>query len=696
MDVTCSATPCPILLNSNCVFYEAQSLICTNILTNDTVQTALQKIDLAICNIVAGTQGPQGAQGATGPQGIQGPQGVQGATGAQGPQGASCPDNTKVAAMSGKILTNSTNLGGGDFYTWMGNSSFGWSYGDYDLSANIDGFGNIISCLMEYTNCGIPLPVDLTIGDTVKICGIAYVTTEETANPTFYITVSYFNCNDVDLTQENVSAYTVIPVATYIIGSTRKVCFSEEITLGQSLLACNTLFLVGLSVGDQEQYNKELKFSYTLDVTRACVDNLLISNCCDPAYTEIILNNGTAVGASFVDSELNCWTVESISTSSVTGVRTKVTGYVDCETCLDANPCPENLVVENCCGDALSEFFSGALPGLDVGDTFVDTNGYCWSITGTTSLPITNVVAVGTGYPGGSSCNDCTDVNTCPTPIRLQSCCSLGRGVTTLEILQAALATLQPDDIFVDTFGFCWLIRGDILDAPFPSLSFITPVTEYADCNSCNTANPCPAELYYTIQNCCSEEVEVILLTSLYAINTVFLIEHTTGYGCYHVLSWSDTGTATTNIVNVISTYPSCNDCVNDGNFLYCPGYKQCCENYVSDQDGSTITGYKCDGTWVSNFVVDNGDSICMALALHITGELKITTFECCLFNIYNPSTTTDITINVITCGGECQPYTLPAQTDFQTAFGECITCVGCFDTISPGNNGPWELVPCL
>ena len=45
MDITCSAEPCPIILNATCVFYEGNTLVYTGINTNDNLQTALQKID---------------------------------------------------------------------------------------------------------------------------------------------------------------------------------------------------------------------------------------------------------------------------------------------------------------------------------------------------------------------------------------------------------------------------------------------------------------------------------------------------------------------------------------------------------------------------------------------------------------------------------------------------------------------------
>lgn len=45
MNVTCSASACPVILNSNCVFYEGANLIFTGINTNDNLQTALQKLN---------------------------------------------------------------------------------------------------------------------------------------------------------------------------------------------------------------------------------------------------------------------------------------------------------------------------------------------------------------------------------------------------------------------------------------------------------------------------------------------------------------------------------------------------------------------------------------------------------------------------------------------------------------------------
>ena len=45
MDISCAAIPCPVILNSTCVFYEGARLVYTGINSGDNLQTALQKID---------------------------------------------------------------------------------------------------------------------------------------------------------------------------------------------------------------------------------------------------------------------------------------------------------------------------------------------------------------------------------------------------------------------------------------------------------------------------------------------------------------------------------------------------------------------------------------------------------------------------------------------------------------------------
>lgn len=51
----CLANPCPVLLSSICVFYKGPNLTYTGIVTNDNLQTALEKIDSTMQNISSGS-----------------------------------------------------------------------------------------------------------------------------------------------------------------------------------------------------------------------------------------------------------------------------------------------------------------------------------------------------------------------------------------------------------------------------------------------------------------------------------------------------------------------------------------------------------------------------------------------------------------------------------------------------------------
>lgn len=48
MDLLCIADTCPVILSGKCVFYEGDTLVYTGIANNDTLLTALEKIDTAI------------------------------------------------------------------------------------------------------------------------------------------------------------------------------------------------------------------------------------------------------------------------------------------------------------------------------------------------------------------------------------------------------------------------------------------------------------------------------------------------------------------------------------------------------------------------------------------------------------------------------------------------------------------------
>jgi hypothetical protein len=473
-------------------------------------------------------------------------------------------------------------------------------------------------------------------------------------------------------------------VASYVFDETRSICFSEEITNNITLPGCTTYLVVGMTVGNETETPETYKFSYTLDSTQSTSPglNLFIRNCCDPSYSEIIENNGVAVGKSFVDVDGNCWSVVSETTSDITEDRVLDTQYDSCLLCIDANPCPLNFVVQSCCGGG-DQTFTAALEGISVGSTFVDDFGFCWSVIDTTPTPITNVVTIGTVYPSTDCASaECTDANTCPNLLLIESCCrDMGAGYTTSDILGISVAL---NDVFVDTFGICWRVSTEN-NVGFPNLNFLSGSTNYGSnaCETCVISNSCEINLFYTVQNCCDETVEVIELPAKYSIELTLGLVHDTGMGCYKVLSWSDVGTPTLTGGVVSSTYDggkSCNNCI--ANFLNntCIGQKQCCTSYTSRGE-STITGYLCDGTWVSEQLVPSSTSVCMALVIKLDGVFQN---SCCTFLVYNPSPTTILEFEATDCEGNILGVVVPPLETSE----KCVNCVS-------KATGPWEWVAC-
>jgi hypothetical protein len=313
---------------------------------------------------------------------------------------------------------------------------------------------------------------------------------------------------------------------------------------------------------------------------------------------------------------------------------------------------------------------------------------------------------VGTVYPiTNCESNVCRDLNECPTPVRIESCCNDSLvGYTTLELLQAAVPTLVPSDSFVDTFGMCWKIKDSAY--AFPNSTFIVPVTRYPEegsfngsCEDCTDVNACPKDFYYTLQNCCTEEIEVVELQALYPVGEVLNLVLDVAFGCYKVLSWSDVGTITATVDSVISVSKTCTDCNNliieELDTPYCQGQSQCCNSYTNiDGSTTTITGYKCDGTWLYNYVMASGESICMAILVKFDKRV-IVNQGCCGFDIFNPSTTTTIAILYKLCPSEGQlEIAIPPLTTFSQAYFDVTEQQRCLSCVVVAN-GPWEYQPC-
>jgi hypothetical protein len=269
------------------------------------------------------------------------------------------------------------------------------------------------------------------------------------------------------------------------------------------------------------------------------------------------------VGSSFSDTDGYCWTVFEETALSVTGIRTKATDYVDCTACTTANECPVNYYVTSCC-NIDDQIFVPVMPGVNVGDTFVDTYGNCWSVEGTDSAPITNVVYPDTVY-AELDCNTCTNANPCPIFYAIVTCCEFRNqeplgGYTTSTILGPGYLV---NDVFIDQFGVCWKIKAELEDAIFPNLAFITPTTNYIDCDDCLTTNPCPTSIFYTLQDCCTEEIEIWESADAYEVGYVLGGSDGINDYCYKILSFDFVGPATIPTFGPFGNYQNCQDCIN-------------------------------------------------------------------------------------------------------------------------------------
>jgi len=573
---------------------------------------------------IQGPQGPQGIQGFVGigvqgyqgPQGIIGIQGLTGGVGIQGIQGiagggggtlaikeegstvvaaatslnfiGSCItatdggsneaditvtcgceyDYTLIASNSGYIA----NIGPGIYGLWFTNSMAGWNGAEWNMSED----GPFITRIKgDQNNAGVPLPIDLFPNDIVTLCGTAYreyTGGEVVSNPTLTTNLSYFNCSNLGGPGER----GIIPTNTVFFSegfpdqSGNYYCFSTTHVLSQTLPACDTLFLVALGLDNTPNDSATflLKFSYTLSVQRNCSlvntsPNMILKLCCEPIVQEIVYNPSISVGDFFVDDEGNCWQAYANTSLPITGLRTVTTSYETCADCMFENECPENLIVEACCGQQ-TQIFTGALPGVAVGDTFVDTYGFCWQVVGTAPSPITNLIYVDTVYTE-TDCGDetCTNDNVCPDVVEISSCCTKLRLFTTLNLLGGGVAI---GDTFVDTFGYCWTI-SDTGDFVFVNGPFIQAASISAgNCETCIHDDPCPEDdLFYVFQKCCTGEIEVASKPFGFYIGQTLALNTDIDPGirvCWEVISWSLTGPATMTIDSYGGSYNDCKNCL--------------------------------------------------------------------------------------------------------------------------------------
>jgi hypothetical protein len=422
-------------------------------------------------------------------------------------------------------------------------------------------------------SAGIVLPINLVPNDKITLSGTAYYPYyQEWINSgftsvTLIVGVYYFNCSD-----EEPRLFTFIPVTLTDFDESGTACFNAEVTLGSSFDFHETRIVIGYNTyatGDDEapaDVPTILTVSHTLDIERPCEvlpSNFIIKNCCEGSITELVNIPGLVVGNFHVDDEGNCWEVMEQSTDVTNFTRTFVDNYATCLECQDANPCPLNLTILSCCVPGI-EYVTGSLPGLVVGDTFVDNYGLCWTVAEETGAPISEEsITVDTIIMG--NCEACTIANPCPNFYIVKSCCTGINGTI------AVPDVLNTGDSFVDAQGLCWEVTGEAQS--LPTIYGIEVVTVYpyqgdgvepTACELCKTANPCPEEYFITIKSCCDpDRVEVAQVPAAFMLFTEGTIFRDIWGICWEVISFNTTGIETYIIADWTTNpnFPTFNDC---------------------------------------------------------------------------------------------------------------------------------------
>ncbi len=218
-------------------------------------------------NGTSGTSGLNGANGTSGTSGVNGAPGASGTSGTSGSSGVSggggcTTEHMLIASHSGKFQESANNPG--DEY-YIGDKECGWDACTLTVL-------NVIS--QERTDpispansfSGIPCPMDLGPGDTIRLCGIAFM--DNSNSGTFGAALGFFTCAEFasgefplnDLVYDN-TTYTY---------SDQHVCWEIAYTLqtGEYIPQCESFFVVGMNT--QTSAAAVIKFSYTLHITRNC------------------------------------------------------------------------------------------------------------------------------------------------------------------------------------------------------------------------------------------------------------------------------------------------------------------------------------------------------------------------------------------------------------------------------------------
>lgn len=589
------------------------------------------------------------------------------------------PEFTKIAAHSFAVnLDNIIDTGSSLFFGGLPDNDGGfgapiWSSEIYNYKYSFATPGIKFS----EKQMAISLPNNLIKKDVLTISGTAYfnnfdIYLESGYECYFTLAVSNLNCGK--MSEGMHPSYTLIAPTTFTFEKGGTLCFSTSIELNQNYDYHDVKLITGFTgsvvciSGDGNCVppipgNKDVvTVSYSFDVERPCfvpTSNFIIKNCCEPLITELVNAPGLIVGNTYLDDEGNCWEVISESQDVTNFTRNFIQDYKNCQLCQNNNGCPNNLIIESCCVPGI-EYVTGSLPGLNVGDTFLDNNGLCWSVTGETGGPISEESITVASIVSGD-CEVCTNTNPCPTFYKVSSCC--GKGT---EII-ASTTTMYVNESFVDQDGRCWGV-GDVNVQTLPTNYNIDVVTVYPydgvnpACDACIADNTCPTEYFLTIRSCCdTDRVEVINVPAEHLNVSEGDVMMDPFKTCWEVMAINVTGIATYNFcewdVTFVPVFENCSECINktegecrvlynaidcDGNTTllvtpYSPSYVF--GNYFYDKKSQKclqLTGYgypPAVGPYVyinAYFSNENGSISCDECILQAPIAKVVNLYDCC------------------------------------------------------------------
>lgn len=508
--------------------------------------------------------------------------------------GSSAPNNSCITDTSliGAAGLQTSGIQNGEYPLFCGSGQFGWTNGVWDAVVNTALPGFVTDVRDTSLNSGITLSADLFPGDIIKFSGTSYIGYRDQPVELTKLSVGlvFATCDNIRNNDGKILLSTIIATQNFDYtypndNQNGYLCFLIEHTVTQTFLAGETVFYAVFGCDNKAETLVTPSVSFSLGTVRNCgeVDltpNMELQLCCDPSIVDIVYDTTLTVGDYFVDNEGNCWEAQAKTGAQVTSVRTVTTKYTNCDECISNNECPANIVVESCCFEG-AETFTASLPGVSVGDIFVDTYGFCWTAIDETAGPITGMVMIDTNY-GPVACEDCLNINACPEIIKLNPCCS-SIGDTPI-LTTAALFGYTPSDgeLVADTFGNCYTVQlGNTGSISAPFIQFGTSYgVSMEKCKPCTDVNACSQPLYYNVINCCTGDTEVIVLNTLITPETVIVITTTTSptfTQCWKVISFSNTGTATIVLDTFIDFANDCNDCVKRSGCITYYEVADCC-----------------------------------------------------------------------------------------------------------------------